>query len=104
MHAEPWFGSKVKLKKLSLMMLPVGTVMFQVQLLFAVKLFGKLGLVKNPLVPLRKSPGGTHATKEINMISHDINYHVGRIFICEVQGKTRISMSLRWGCFLIFDS
>ena len=77
-HAMPWFGSKVKLKKLSLMMRPVGTVMFQVQLLFAVKPFGKLGLVKNPLVPLRKSPGGTHAAKEINMISQDAACNLSR--------------------------
>ena len=55
----------MKLKKVSLMMRPVGTVIFQVQLLFAGKLFGKFGLVNNPLDPLRKSPGGKHAVKEI---------------------------------------
>ena len=64
-HALFWPGSKVKLKKVSLMMRPVGTVIFQVQFLFAGKLFGKFGLVNNPLDPLRKSPGGTHAAKEI---------------------------------------
>ena len=53
----------MKLKKVSLIMRPVGTVIFQVQLLFAEKLFGKFGLANNPLDPLRKSPGGTHAVK-----------------------------------------
>ena len=52
LHAEPWSGSKVKLKKVTLMMRPIGTVIFQVQLLFEGKLFGKLGLVKNPLDPV----------------------------------------------------
>ena len=60
-HAELWFCSKVKLKKVSLIIWPSGTVIFQVQLLFVWRLFGKFWLEKNPLDPLRKSPGGTHA-------------------------------------------
>ena len=54
-------GFKLKLKKVTLMTRPAGTVMFQVQSLFRGKLLGKLGLEKNPLDPLRSSPGGTHA-------------------------------------------
>ena len=46
------------------MIFPPGTVIFQVQSLFAGKLFGKLGLQKNPLDPFMKSPGAVHATKE----------------------------------------
>ena len=72
-HAEPWFGSRVKLKKLSLMMLPVGTVIFHVQLLFTEKLFGKLGLVKNPLVPLRNSPVGPHTAKRVYLVSGKVD-------------------------------
>ena len=60
-HAELWFCSKEKLRKVSLTIRPSGTVIFQVQLLFVEKLFGKFGLEKNPLDPSRKSPGGTHA-------------------------------------------
>ena len=70
-HADPWFGSKVKLKKVTLMIFPAGTVIFQVQLLFGGKLLGKLGLLKTPLDPLRNSPGGTHAAKEIDKISYN---------------------------------
>lgn len=43
---------------------PLGTVMFQVQSLFAGKSFGKFGLEKNPLDPVRKAPGGVHAKEE----------------------------------------
>ena len=39
------------------MIRPAGTVMVQLQLLFAEKLFGKLGLEKYPVDPLRTSPG-----------------------------------------------
>ena len=55
------------------MVLPVGTVIFQVQLLFAIKLFGKLGLVKNPLVPLRNSPVGPHAAKRVYLVSGKVD-------------------------------
>jgi len=48
----------VKLKNVSLIIRPVGTVTFQVQLK---KLLGKFGLENNPLDPSRKTPGGTHA-------------------------------------------
>ena len=61
LHAVFWPGVKVKLRKVTLMIRPAGTVMFQVQLPFVGKSFGKLGLEKNPLDPLRKSPGETHA-------------------------------------------
>ena len=53
----------MKLKKVTLMIRPAGTEMFQVQSLFVEKLLGKLGLEKNPLDPLRKAPGGTHAVR-----------------------------------------
>jgi len=46
---------KSKCWKLTLMMYPLGTVIFQVCLLFCGKLFGKLGLEKIPLDPIRKS-------------------------------------------------
>ena len=59
-----WNGSKVKLKKLTLIMNPLGTVIFQVQSLFAGKLLGKFGLENNPLDPVRKAPGGSHAWKK----------------------------------------
>lgn len=52
---------KVKLRKVSLMIFPAGTVMFQVQLELLGKFAGKLGLEKNPLDPTRLSPGETHA-------------------------------------------
>ena len=47
------------------MIFPLGTVIFQIQSLFAGKLFGKLGLQKNPLEPLRKSPDELHAAEEM---------------------------------------
>ena len=53
----------MKLRKVTLMVRPAVTEMFQVQLLFVGKLLGKLGLEKNPLDPLRNSPGGTHAVR-----------------------------------------
>ena len=37
-------ATRVKFKKVSLMIFPPGTVIFQVQFLFASKLLGKLGL------------------------------------------------------------
>ena len=49
------------------MMYPLGTVIFQVQLMFGGKLFGKLGLVKNPLDPVRDCPE-SQAVKEINIL------------------------------------
>ena len=61
MQAVFWNGSKVKFKKLTLIMNPLGTVIFQVQVLFAGKLFGKSGLQNNPLDPVRNTPGDTHA-------------------------------------------
>jgi len=51
---------KVKLRKVSLMIFPAGTVMFQVQLELVGKFAGKLGLEKNPLDATRLSPGETH--------------------------------------------
>ena len=53
----------MKLRKVTLMVRPAGTEMFQVQSLFVGTLLGKLGLEKNPLDPLRKSPGKTHAVR-----------------------------------------
>ena len=38
------------------MMYPLGTVMFHIHLLYLGKLFGKFGLAKKPLNPVRMSP------------------------------------------------
>ena len=46
---------------------PLGTVIFHVHRQFFGKLFGKLGLAKNPLDPVRKPPE-VQAVKEINLI------------------------------------
>lgn len=58
------FGSNVKLRKVSLIMSPAGTVIFQAQSLFLIKLLGKFSLVRNPLDPVRASP---HATNKIHV-------------------------------------
>ena len=70
------------------MMRPVGIVIFQVQLLLAEKLFGKLGLEKNPLDPLRMSPGGTHAAREVNIFNQIVK-GIGRVILREMEVETR---------------
>jgi len=43
----------VKLRKVNLIISPAGTVIVEVHSVFRGKLFGKFGLVRNPLVPAR---------------------------------------------------
>lgn len=49
-------GSNVKLRKVNLIISPAGTIIVEAQSVNGGKLFGKFGLVRNPLVPLRSSP------------------------------------------------
>ena len=56
--------TRVKLKKVTLMIFPPGTVIFQVQILFLSLLLGKLGLEMWPLVALMDSPGEMQAEKK----------------------------------------
>lgn len=49
-------GSSVKLRKVNLIISPAGTIIVEAQSVFRGKSFGKFGLVRNPLVPLRSSP------------------------------------------------
>lgn len=58
-----WFGSNVKLRKVNLIISPAGTVIVEVHSVFRGKLFGKFGLVRNPLVPAR-SPSPHSAAKQ----------------------------------------
>lgn len=58
-----WFGSSVKLRKVNLIISPAGTVIVEVHSVFRGKLFGKFGLVRNPLVPAR-SPSPHSAAKQ----------------------------------------
>ena len=57
-------ATRVKFKKVSLMIFPPGTVIFQVQILFLSLLLGKLGLEMWPLVALMDSPGEMQAEKK----------------------------------------
>ena len=49
-------------------MYPLGTGIFQVHLLYRGKLFGKLGLEKDPFDPVRTSPE-EQAVEEISLFS-----------------------------------
>ena len=60
-------ATRVNFKKVTLMIFPPGTVIFQVQFLFASKLLGKLGLEMWPLVALMDSPGGLQAEKKVSL-------------------------------------
>jgi len=56
---RPPFPGEPKLTrpwKLTLMIYPMGTVIFQIHLLYGGKAFGKFGLEKNPLESFRNSP------------------------------------------------
>ena len=59
-----WFGSSVKLWKVSRIICPTGTVIFQAQSSFWLKFPGKPTLVRNPIDPLSASP---HATNKIHI-------------------------------------
>ena len=57
-------ATRVKFKKVSLMIFPWGTVIFQVQILFASYTSGKLKLEMWPLEALTYSPEGVQAERE----------------------------------------
>ena len=57
-------ATRVKFKKVSLMIFPWGTVIFQVQILFASYTSGKLRLEMWPLEALTYSPEGVQAERE----------------------------------------
>ena len=56
--------TRVKFKKISLIIFPLGTVIFHVDVLFVGKLLGKLGLQKYPLQPFRLTSDELPAVKE----------------------------------------
>ena len=75
------------------MMYPLGTVIFQVQLVFGGKSFGKLGLVKNPLDPVRDSPE-SQAVKEINNLGNEYPQHCKLLLMVIPRGKCILSILL----------
>ena len=56
--------TRVKFKKISLIIFPLGTVIFHVDILFVGKFLGKLGLQKYPLQPFKLTSDELPAVKE----------------------------------------
>ena len=63
------------------MMYPLGTVIFQVQLVFEGELLGKLGLIKNPLDPVRNSPESQAVKETVNILGREYPHHCRLFFM-----------------------